>query len=175
MIRFFRSLWFVSTCALLGCSPKFDWREVRGVNAPYSVMLPAKPSSQTRQINLDGTPVTMTMTATRVDDITFAIGSAELADDSTARKSLAAMKTALVRNIGGTISHEASSLPGAVPATMEIEAHGRPDAGTGREPRLLAARLIAKDRHIYQLVVTGRESAVTHDAVDTFFESFKPD
>lgn len=160
---------------LLACSPKLDWREIRSTDAQYSVMLPAKPASQTRTINIDGQKVVMTMTGTEVDGVTFAVGSAQLPDVASAQKTLPAMKTALVRNIHGTIRSEKSSAPGSMPATIEIEASGQPDAATESQPRLLAARFIAKDTHVYQLVVTGKESAVTHDSIDTFFESFKPD
>jgi len=170
-----RAACIACTGALLACSPRLDWREIRGVNAPYSVMLPAKPASQTRAISIDGQHVVMTMTGADVDGVTFAVGSAELPDEYTAREALPAMKTALVRNIQGTIRSEKSSSPGTVPATLDIEASGKPDAATDSQPRLLAARFLAKGKWVFQLVVTGKQSAITHDSIDTFFESFKPD
>ena len=160
---------------LLACTPKFDWREVRGTGAPYSVMLPAKPASQARPINLGGTQVVMTMTAAEAGDVTFAVGTAELPDAAAARSALSAMKTALVRNIGGTIRHEKSASAGSAYATIEIDASGPPNDATGGQPRVLLARFVAKDRRVYQLVVTGREKAVSQEAVDTFFTSFKPE
>jgi hypothetical protein len=180
MTRFFRIALLTATSlaclsTLLACSPKLNWREVRGAGAPYSVMLPAKPSSQARPVNLDGRQVTMTMTATEVDGVTFAVGTAELPDAAAARAALASIKTALIRNINGTIRHEKSSPPGLTPMMIEIEASGQPDAATDHEPRLLTARFIAKERRVYQLVITGKESAVSQDAIDTFFQSFKPD
>jgi hypothetical protein len=158
-------------CLLLACTPKFDWREVRGAGAPYSVMLPAKPASQTRPINLDGMPVVMTMTAAEAGGMTFAVGTAELPDAAAAQKALAAMKIALVRNIGGTIRHEK---PAATePAAIEIDALGIAGKATDGQPRVLLARFIARDRRVYQLVATGGERAVSQEAADTFFTSFK--
>jgi hypothetical protein len=160
---------------LLACTPKFDWREVRGTGAPYSVMLPAKPASQARPINLDGVQVLMTMTAAEAGDLTFAVGTAELPDPAAAQSALAAMKTALVRNIRGTIRHEKTLSVDTASAAIEIDAAGPASAATSDQPRVLVARFIAKDRRVYQLVVTGSERAVSQEAIDTFFTSFKPD
>jgi hypothetical protein len=158
---------------LLACTPKFDWREVRGGDAPYSVMLPAKPMSQTRPIHLGDTQVVMTMTAAEAGDVTFAVGTAELLDAPAALSALTAMKTALVRNIGGTIRHEKALPAGTASAMIEIDASGPPSDATDGQPRVLFARFVAQGRRVYQLVVTGRERAVSQEAVDTFFTSFK--
>ena len=170
MLTFLQSLRGGAACIacvalLAACSPKFDWREVRGTDAPFMVLLPSKPATHTRTVNLDGLQVPMTMTAADVDGVTFAVGAAQLADAAQAPKALAAMKTALVRNIGGTIKQEKASAPGAVPVAVDIEA-----AGSGR---LLLARFLAKDNRIYQVIMVGNESAVSRDAADTFFTSFK--
>lgn len=151
---------------LAACSPKFDWREVRSSGASYVVLLPAKPASHTRTIDLDGMQVSMTMTAADVDGVTFAVGSAVLTDAAQASKALNAMKTALVRNIGGTLKQEKSSAAGAVPIVIDIEA-------SGTDSRLLLARFMAKENRIYQAVVAGKEKTVSRDAADTFFTSLK--
>ncbi|HJV83291.1 hypothetical protein [Noviherbaspirillum sp.] len=155
-------------CALLlaACSPKLDWREVRGSGAPFVVLLPAKPASYTRTVNLDGLQVSMTMTAAEVDKVVFAVGTAELPDVALTPKALNAMKTALVRNIGGTIKQEKVSQAGTAPATIDIEA-------SGTESRLLLARFLAKDKRVYQLVMLGKEGTLSREAADTFFGSFK--
>lgn len=160
---------------LSACNPTYNWREVRGVGAPYRITLPAKPSSFSRPVNLGGTQVTMTMTAAEVDDITFAVGSAELPDAAKAQGALAAMKTALVNNIGGTVRQEKLSGPAAAPTEIQIEAIGAPGANTGGQPRALFARLIARGNRVYQVIVVGKEKAVSREAVDTFLTSFKPD
>lgn len=155
---------------LAACSPKFDWREVRGADAPYVILMPGKPSSASRPINLDGTQVTMTMTAAEVDGVSFALGTAEMPDAAAAQAGVQSMKTAMVRNINGTIVQEKPSPAGT---GIEIEARGAPDGSGGGQPRLLFARFIAKDKRIYQAVVVGREKSVSREAVDTFLTSFK--
>lgn len=154
---------------LAGCSPKFDWREIPGTSAPYVVMLPAKPAWHTREIDLDGIPLTMTMAGAEIDGVTFAVGSAALPDPARASHALTAMRTALVRNIRGTVVDEKRSPPNGGPMMITIEARGPAQDGQ----RLLLARFIAKDQHIYQLVVTGPEREVSREAADTFFTSFR--
>lgn len=152
---------------LAACSPKFDWREVRGTSAPFVVLLPAKPASHTRSINLDGLEVSMTMTAADVDGVTFAVGTAQLPDEAKAQQALTAMKTALVRNIGGSIRKEKASAPGAIPMSIEVEA-------AGAESRVLLGRFVANGRHIYQVIVVGKEQALSREAAEMFLASFKP-
>lgn len=156
--------------ALSACSPRFDWREVHGVRVPFSVLLPAKPTSSSRQVDLAGMPVTMTMTAADVDDVVFAVGSAELPDAAAAVRALEAMKAGLARNVGGTIRRESVSSGGTV---IDLEAAGTPGNGD-EQPRLLIARLIAVDQRVYQLAVAGKEKAVSREAAGTFLASFKP-
>jgi hypothetical protein len=169
----------VATALMLtACSPKYDWREVRSSDAPYAVALPSKPTTLSRQIDLNGVPVTMTMTASAVDGVTFAVGTAELPDATQAQVSLNAMKTALVNNISGTISQEkmstmAHGVAAGQLAVMEVDAQGPASAATNGQTRVMFARFVAKDKRVYQLGVTGAEKNVTRDLVNTFFSSFK--
>lgn len=163
---------------LAACSPKFDWREIRSNDAPYAVAMPSKPNTVTRQIDLNGTQVAMTMTVSTVDGVTFAVGSAELPDATQAQVSLNSMKTALVKNIVGTVKEEkVLTMPhgtaGGQLAVTEIQALGAAGANGDDQIRLLFARFVAKDKRVYQLVVTGAEKVVKRELVDTFFSSFK--
>lgn len=166
----------VGLLVLSACSPKYDWREVRSDNAPYVIALPTKPTTHTRDIDLKGIKVSMTMVASEVDGVTFAVGSAELPDPTQAQVSLAAMKTAMINNIGGTVKQEkvltmpqSINAPGTV-AFTEIEALG---AAANRQNRVLFARFLAKEKRVYQLIVVGPEKSISRDAVTTFFSSFK--
>jgi hypothetical protein len=158
---------------LTACSPKFDWREVRANDAHAVILMPAKPATLSRPIDLNGTPVTMTMTAAEVDGVSFALGTAELADAAKAQAALSAMKTAMVKNINGSIKHEKAlpSTPANPGTTIELEASG---IGADGQPRLLLGRFVALDKRVYQAVVIGREKNVSREAADTFLTSFKP-
>jgi hypothetical protein len=160
--------------ALSACTPTYDWREVRGKDAPFSALFPAKPATHSRMVDLDGMRLTMTMTTASAGGVTFAVGSAKMPDPAKAHAILNAMKNALVNNIGGTVRQEKSvAIANSPVPSTDIEATGIP--GAGGRPTLLFARFAARDRWIYQAVVVGRENAVPREAVDTFFISFKPD
>lgn len=152
---------------LVACTPRYDWREVHGAEAPYTVLMPVKPTTHARPINLDGVQITMTMTAADVDGALFAVGTATMSDAAAATKALSAMKTALVRNIGGTVTSEKATTSAGM-STVDIEAKG-----AGTQARLLYAHLVAKDARIYQVVAIGTGKSLPREAIDTFLTSFK--
>ena len=161
----FRLVVILSAALAVGaCSPKFDWRDYRSNVAPYAVLFPAKPASQTRAVNLDGQAASMTMAATDVDGTLFAVGSAELADAAKAQVAVQAMKTAMVRNIGAPTAKESIRDGG-----FDVEARG---ARAGA-PVTLHGRFLARGKRVYQVVVIGPENAVSKENVDTFLRSFK--
>lgn len=146
---------------LAACSPPLDWREVRGDKAPFSVLMPAKPSRLTRPVNLDGLQVEMSMTAAEAEGMTFAVGAAPLPDSTQAPHALDAMQRAMLNNIGGTVRQ----------ATPErIDATGTANG----KPAFLYARFTAKGQWVYQAVVLARDKAAPPEALDTFFQSFQP-
>jgi hypothetical protein len=146
---------------LAGCSPKYDWRDYRSPDAPYAVLFPGKPASQTRAIQLDQLAVSMTMTATEIDGVVFAVGSAQLADAAQAPAAVAAMQSAMVNNIGGSVTSNKTLASGAV----EVEASGR--------NMRLSGRFFAKNRQVYQIVVVGPPQKIDAETLETFFSSFK--
>jgi len=155
---------------LAACSPKYNWREAHGEKIQFTVLLPAKPASFTRQIDLDGLPVSMTMTAAEIDGVTFAVGAAELADAAQSQKALAAMRTALINNIDGAPT--AVAIPGKPAGDRSLDVVA---SGTARgQPMRLMARLLARDKHIYQVLIVGPEKSIAAEHADTFFTSFAP-
>lgn len=167
-LHLFRLALLACALWLTACTPRYDWRVVRGDSAPFTVLMPAKPSVQARPVTLNGVAAMMTMTTAEVDDLTFAVGVIELPDTMAAPAALTAIRTALVNNIGGVLRSEKTLANGAI----EIEAAGKPE-GAGSQSRLLLARLVAKDRRIYQIVAVGQESTIDRDAAGMFLDSFK--
>lgn len=153
---------------LSACDPHYNWRDYRSKDAPYSVLLPGKPATHARDVRLGELPVRMTMTAAEVDDVVFAVGSAELTDAAQAPAALLAMQTALARNIGATITSQATVADSAQ-TTVSIEAKGMRNG----EPTLLIGRFIARERRVYQVVVMGAERHIAREQVATFLDSFK--
>ncbi|MEB0011773.1 hypothetical protein QN379_01400 [Glaciimonas sp. Gout2] len=157
------------------CSPTFNWRQVQGNDAPFSVLLPSKPSTFSRSVDLDGIKLNMTMTATEVDGIVFAVGSAKLNDVNQATSAIQAMKIALVKNINGSVKSESASAVSGGPqgnvSKIDIEALGPPE--NNGQPKVLFAHLEAKGQYIYQVIVIGPQKAVSTESVETFMQSFK--
>ncbi|MES2162506.1 MAG: hypothetical protein V4476_15210 [Pseudomonadota bacterium] len=162
------SLALLLAAALSACSPQYDWRDYRSTDAPYAVLFPGKPASQTRSIQLDTLSVNMTMTAAEVDGVIFAVGSAQLPDAAQGPAAIAAMKTALVNNIGATVTSSKSSAD-ARQATLDVEAKGSQNG----EALHLIGHFIARDKRIYQVIVMGRDKHIVQDQVETFLSSFK--
>ena len=169
----------LSLCAaslLAACSPKYNWRDYSSQDAPYRVMFPDKPATHTRSINLDGMTVNMTMAAARVDGTMFAVGSGEAPDDAKAEAAVAAMKTAMVRNLGATIKSEkagkASASTGSGSArssAIDIDAAGVQNG----QPMRLIGHFESRNKRFYQVVVIGRQKEVSDEQVEMFLSSFK--
>lgn len=174
MRRFARSLScsFLLACVLAACSPQYNWREASDNGTHFVVLLPAKPATVTRPIELDGVNVDMTMVAAEVGDTTFAVGTAELTDAAQTAKAVEAMRTALLNNIGGKLVADVH-FPGKTSGFshwLDVEAEG---VVRGR-PAHLKARLAAKGNRIFQVLIMGPDKALTDEIVETFFDSFKP-
>jgi len=160
--------------ALSGCSPKYNWREIANKDAGFTVLLPDKPASLSRLVNLNGETVTMTMTAAEVDDISFAVGTARLSDAKLAPTALVAMKSALVANIGGKIKRDSSmDKNGAAAAADAIDIEATGSRASNGEPLLLLGHFEAKGSRVYQVVVLGNEKTVPREEATTFLSSFK--
>jgi hypothetical protein len=162
--------------AMAACSPAFNWRDYSSTDAPYRVMFPDKPASHTRSIDLNGLKVDMTMTAAQVDGSMFAVGTAEAPDAERAEAALQAMKTALVRNLGATITSEkasakaASSSAGSTrSAALDIDAVGNQN-GT---PMRLVGHFESRGKRFYQVIVMGKEKDLSKENIDMFMSSFK--
>jgi len=162
------ALCLLLACSLAGCSPKYNWRDYASPDAPYRVMFPAKPSTFTRNIDLDGMRVTMTMTAVDVDGATFAVGAAVAPDAARAQAALEAMQVALVRNIGATVtSQKATSADDR--ATRDVDASGT-DHGV---PMRLVGHFEARGKRFYQVIVLGKTQALPPEQVEQFLTSFQ--
>lgn len=151
------------------CNPTWNWREVQGIDAPFSVLFPGKPSSMSRPVNLNGLSVNMSMTAAETNDVTFAVGSIVVPEPAQQQAALLAMQVAMVRNIGGEIRRQQTVKLADGTAAVEIEATGR-----GRNPAetlLLVARFVASGERVYQAVAVGPQKNLPQEAVDTFFGS----
>jgi hypothetical protein len=159
---------------LCACSPKYNWRDYTSADAPYRIMFPGKPASYTRNVNLNGMQVDMTMTATEVEGAMYAVGTAQAPDAAKAQSALEAMQVALVRNIGATKTRRtasaASARSGAPDVTSsDVEAEGVLNG----VPMRLVGHFEARGDRFYQVVVMGPAKSITTEPTEQFISSFK--
>lgn len=162
---------------LAACSPKYNWRDYASPDASYRVQFPAKPASFTRDIDLDGLRVPMTMTAADIDGATFAVGTAEAPDAARAQAAVEAMNLALLRNIGVTDTRRTASSSASASATgadsratIDVDATGKANG----QPTRLVGHFEAHGKRFYQVIVMGQPKAMPQDQVEQFLSSFKP-
>jgi hypothetical protein len=167
---------------LLACSQRFEWRELRMAEGAVA-SLPGRPQTVTRELDVGGQPVAMTLWSTGVGPTMFAVGAARLppalaAEAAGRAQAIAYFRDGLVRNIGGTVTASGPAsltLPadGArkLLAAERIEAVGRAGAD-GRKSRL-AARFFIVDDRLFQVVALGAEGEIPPEVLDTFFTSFR--
>ena len=151
---------------LTACSPEYNWRVYHSPDAPYSTMFPEKPATHTRDVDLPGGRLELTMAAAEVDGVVFAVATGEAADPAQANAAVEAMKTAMVRNISGKVTSE-KRRPG--PA-VDIEATGLRNG----QPMRLAGHFEARGKRVYQVIVLGPQRQVADEQVEQFLTSFKP-
>jgi hypothetical protein len=166
----------VLAVALSGCTPEYNWRELRPDDAHWIALLPARPATATRDIRLGDVAVTMTMHGAKVRDTAFTVAEAPLPAAGDAAAALAVMRQALVRNIEGKELASAQVVVPVVAASgrqagaapgLSVEA-----AGTIRgKPALMQARLVAHAGRAYQALVVGTD--LDPEQAKTFFDSFR--
>jgi hypothetical protein len=137
----------------------------------------------TRDLDVGGQTVSMSMWSTGTGAAMFAIGSARLpaalaADAAGRGQAIAYFRDGLVRNIGGTVTSSAAAALTLTPggarkllASEAVEAIGRPGPD-GRKSRL-AARFFIVDDQFFQIVALGAEGEIPPEVLDTFFTSFR--
>ncbi|TDY53514.1 hypothetical protein BX592_103327 [Paraburkholderia rhizosphaerae] len=165
----------VCTAALVACSPTYDWRTIMNNDNGYTVELPAKPSADERQIEIDGTPMKMAMQIAEAGDAVFAVGTVMLPNDDprTQHAALDFLRDGLARNLGAAPDARATPVPLADGGNVQgLEVTFSGPAGPKKEPRIMHARLVAKGKHVYQAAVIAKKDPPP-EQLDQFFQSFK--
>ena len=165
--RLFCAASLAAALFLSGCNPTYNWRDYSSTDAPYRIMFPAKPVTHTRSVDLNGMQVEMTMTAAEVEGAMFAVGTGVAPDAAQAQAAVAAMKTALVRNIGAKVERESTAAAGAN-AAVDIDAIGSANG----QPMKLRGHFEARGKRFYQVIVMGKASAMSAERTDQFISSF---
>lgn len=114
-----------------GCSPTFNWRDVRPDQTPLSALFPCKPDQGARRVSLGAKEVTMTMLGCHAGAATFTLAYADTKDVASTGAVLGHWKLATLGTMRAQASSELPFLPkGAsiLPQSVQVQAMGvRPD------------------------------------------------
>lgn len=100
----FVPLFALALSLLTACNPTFNWREVNLLDDRAKILMPGKPDALSRDIVLETIPVKMFMQGVKIDESTFTVAGAALADQTpgSATRAIAGMRAQMIRNIAGT-------------------------------------------------------------------------
>jgi hypothetical protein len=157
--------------ALAGCSPKFNWREVRLEQSGVALLFPCKPDTQVRQVDLDGQPLSMTLLGCSAGNASFALAYARLGEGSLPGPALRRWRELTLGNIGAQgVTEMAYPLPGLRRDAQSVRlgaAGRRPDGSS----LVAQAFWFTQDQWVYQASVLAERP---HDAEsDTFMTSIR--
>lgn len=159
--------------ALCACTPALDWRRVAPEGLGVTAMFPCRPSGRTRDIELGGRRLTMTLHACTAEGITFALSSVDVVDVRVVGDMLAELSASALRNVGseGALG-EPVTVPGMTPQPQALRFRV-----TGTLPNGDAVvehmAVFAKGTRLYQAAVVGVQP--TPQAVQPLFEGLRLD
>jgi hypothetical protein len=162
------------TVLVCSCAPKLDWREFHARDGGFTVLLPQKPGQAEHQMATPMGATTMKMYSVRIDETVLAAGYADFAAPLDAR-ALEVMRDALVRSLNGTLAGDKPLAAGGL-AGREIAITGAlaaPGEGGKAAPVEMRARLYARDKRYYQVVLAGKQGGFAAADADMFFDSFR--
>lgn len=159
--------------ALAGCSPAFNWREVRPVDGGgVALMFPCKPDSHARRVRLGDDELRLELHACRAGEITWALAMTEVSGPDRVAAALTELQRSSAANLGAEGPGPATPLivPGATPhlGSVRLALRGRlPD---GQAVRAEVA-VFARGTHVYQATALG--ATLPPEPLETFFASLR--
>ena len=156
---------------LQGCSPTYNWRDVRPDQTPLVALFPCKPEQRARLVSLAQKDVTMTMWGCDADGATFTLAYADMKDLASTGAVLGQWKSATLANLRArSVEERPFLLRGAsvLPQSVQVAARGtQPDgaAVTLRAVWFTAGTLV------YQAAIYADADDLA--VADTFFSGIR--
>lgn len=151
---------------LPGCSPTFNWRELRVDGTPLLALMPCKPESASRPVPLGGTsapPTELHMHSCEAAGLRFAVAWADVGQAAQVPPALAAWRTASLLAIRATGTDWPVKVAGA-DAVQGVQAQGSNPQG---QPVQTRAGYFARGTQVFQVAVYGQP--LPDEALDAFF------
>lgn len=160
---------------LAGCSPAFNWREIRLEEAPLTVLLPCKPDRGSRNVPLAGESVELRMLGCEAGGATFAVSQVRLRPGAPATEALAQWRAATLANMQGRNVREQPFQPAGslvLPQSVRLAATGqRADGRPVQAHAAWFARTSPEGMWLFHAVIYA--DAVPPEAADAFFGGLK--
>jgi len=157
--------------ATTGCSPALDWRDVRPAESGITLLMPCRPSAQTRPVRLANRSVNLALHACSAGGSTWAVAFADVVEPAAVGVALQELQRGAAANIGAVASRP---LPGAVPGATPHEHSTRVRiSGSLPDGRMVneVVAVFAYGTVVFQATVLG--DSLSDEAVDAFFGSLR--
>ncbi len=161
----------------IGCTPTYDWREVRSEEGGWVAIFPEKPVEVTRTITLPdlSSPLRLTLRSGRIGETMFAVGWTDTATEPVR----AALEAAMLKNLQADasaiqrkkITHRSQSM-------IETSAEGliKTDPVAPAVKASLWMRSLVRQGatpRVIEIVAVGPKSALSEETARQFIESLK--
>lgn len=156
---------------LAACAPALDWREVRAQGTAATVLMPCRPQSSMRSVQLAGQAVRMSLLACKAAELTWALGFADVGEPAQLGVALQALRESTLSNLLAQVERsKPAAVRGATPHEASVELHwrGRKPDGAPVQGRLV---VFAHGTQVLQALVLGDQ--VPDEAAEMFLLSLR--
>lgn len=162
---------WVGLLAVLGCTPAYDWREVRPEGAALVAMFPCRPQHHARTADLAGMSVPMQLHVCTGGKETLAVGVAQVAHPHQVAAALLALRAAATANFAATqVQTLPVQVPGMTPNANAARVSMRGVSTQGASVEAIVV-VFAKGLRVYQATIFGAQ--VDPEVSQMFFSGLK--
>ncbi len=160
----------IALCALVACSPQFNWRVVPNTDIGYMATFPDKPAQATRTMDLIGLQVPFTLQAAQIEGLYFAVGTVPLQGELAAQG--AALRDALAQAVANNIAAgqaDVKPIQWLGKTVYEMSIKGKLPSG---EAAFAQARFFEHQGVLYEVLMMGPGEAANPDSATSWFGGF---
>lgn len=147
---------------VLGCSPEYNWRELRVAEGRAVVAFPARVQTETRSLKIEGENLSFSLTSAAVKQNLFAVGFAALPAALTQARQ-EAIKLALLNMLAANLG---ASLPAVA---MQGEPFMLESSST--RPIRMVARVLIHRGYLLEFIATGSPDELSPELTTEFMRS----
>jgi hypothetical protein len=167
---FFQWTWML--IGLSACNPVYNWRAVRMPEAHVKLMMPCKPDTGSRQLQLVGQSVLMQMSGCETDGTLFVLAHVEMPDAHSTSESLEQWKRSMLRNMKAQDGTQESTSSvknlGTRIQALRIHAKGKQENGKAVQAHAI---WFARGAHLYHAAIYADKP--NQDAVENFLSEIE--